>query len=90
MKNFNVITMSVSDDCNFSEEKLRKALEAKFERPVGEIKVSDDGKSVTAELMPVSSRMLGSDVAKNFTEYGSFIDLGGIDGLLHITDMSWK
>jgi len=27
---------------------------------------------------------------KNLTEYGAFVDLGGIDGLLHITDMSWK
>jgi small subunit ribosomal protein S1 len=27
---------------------------------------------------------------KNITDYGAFIDLGGIDGLLHITDMSWK
>jgi len=29
-------------------------------------------------------------VVKNLTDYGAFIDLGGIDGLLHITDMSWK
>lgn len=29
-------------------------------------------------------------VVKNITEYGVFIDLGGLDGLLHITDMSWK
>lgn len=28
-------------------------------------------------------------IVKNLTDYGSFIDLGGIDGLLHITDMSW-
>src|SRR2546427_13227629 len=28
-------------------------------------------------------------VVKNITEYGAFIDLGGIDGLLHKTDMSW-
>ena len=27
---------------------------------------------------------------KNLTDYGAFVDLGGIDGLLHITDMSWK
>ena len=26
---------------------------------------------------------------KNITDYGAFVDLGGIDGLLHITDMSW-
>ncbi|TSE18350.1 30S ribosomal protein S1 [Tepidimonas alkaliphilus] len=29
-------------------------------------------------------------VVKNITEYGAFIDLGGIDGLLHITDMAWR
>lgn len=29
-------------------------------------------------------------IIKNLTHYGAFIDLGGIDGLLHITDMSWK
>ncbi|MDP3559554.1 MAG: 30S ribosomal protein S1 [Legionellaceae bacterium] len=29
-------------------------------------------------------------VVKNLTDYGAFIDLGGIDGLLHITDVSWK
>jgi small subunit ribosomal protein S1 len=28
-------------------------------------------------------------IVKNITEYGAFIDLGGIDGLLHVTDMSW-
>lgn len=30
-----------------------------------------------------------SGVVKNLTDYGAFVDLGGIDGLLHITDMSW-
>jgi len=29
-------------------------------------------------------------VVKNLTDYGAFVDLGGLDGLLHITDMSWK
>ena len=29
-------------------------------------------------------------VIKNLTDYGAFVDLGGVDGLLHITDMSWK
>ena len=29
-------------------------------------------------------------IVKNITDYGAFIDLGGIDGLLHITDMAWK
>ncbi len=29
-------------------------------------------------------------VVKNITEYGAFVDLGGVDGLLHVTDMAWK
>ena len=29
-------------------------------------------------------------IIKNLTDYGAFVDLGGIDGLLHITDMAWK
>jgi ribosomal protein S1 len=29
-------------------------------------------------------------VVKNITDYGAFVDLGGIDGLLHVTDMSYK
>ena len=33
--------------------------------------------------------MVAEGVVKNLTDYGAFIDLGGIDGLLHITDMSW-
>lgn len=31
-----------------------------------------------------------SGVVKNITDYGAFLDLGGVDGLLHITDMAWK
>ena len=29
-------------------------------------------------------------IVKNLTEYGAFVDIGGVDGLLHVTDMSWK
>ncbi len=29
-------------------------------------------------------------IVKNLTDYGAFVDLGGIDGLLHITDMAWR
>ena len=29
-------------------------------------------------------------IVKNITDYGAFIDLGGMDGLLHVTDISWK
>ena len=34
--------------------------------------------------------MLIKGVVKNLTEYGAFVNLGGLDGLLHITDMAWK
>ena len=44
-------------------------------------------RSETLKSLEVGSTMLG--VVKNITDYGAFIDLGGIDGLLHITDMSW-
>jgi small subunit ribosomal protein S1 len=34
--------------------------------------------------------IVDSGVVKNITDYGAFIDLGGIDGLLHVTDMAWR
>ena len=40
------------------------------------------------ESMKLGDMVTGT--VKNLTEYGAFIDLGGIDGLLHITDISWK
>jgi small subunit ribosomal protein S1 len=42
-----------------------------------------------ATLMTLSEGQILDGVIKNLTDYGAFIDLGGIDGLLHITDMSW-
>ena len=33
---------------------------------------------------------IADGVVKNITEYGAFIDLGGVDGLLHVTDMAWR
>ncbi len=48
----------------------------------------------TKTLSDLLSKINESDIIegtiKNITDYGVFIDLGGIDGLLHITDMSWK
>jgi small subunit ribosomal protein S1 len=44
-------------------------------------------RSKTMEHLQEGSVMTG--VVKNLTDYGAFVDLGGIDGLLHITDMSW-
>ncbi|MDE3225669.1 MAG: 30S ribosomal protein S1, partial [Nitrospirota bacterium] len=40
-------------------------------------------------LSTLKEGQLIQGMVKNITEYGAFIDLGGIDGLLHITDMSW-
>jgi small subunit ribosomal protein S1 len=40
-------------------------------------------------LSNLTEGMVVPGIVKNITEYGAFIDLGGIDGLLHITDMSW-
>ena len=44
-------------------------------------------RSKTLEHLAEDSILTG--VVKNLTDYGAFVDLGGIDGLLHITDMSW-
>jgi small subunit ribosomal protein S1 len=44
-------------------------------------------RSDTLETLSEGQEIEG--IVKNLTDYGSFIDLGGIDGLLHITDMSW-
>ena len=44
-------------------------------------------RSKTLEHLQEGAELTG--VVKNLTDYGAFVDLGGIDGLLHITDMSW-
>jgi small subunit ribosomal protein S1 len=44
-------------------------------------------RSATMEHLAEGSVLTGT--VKNLTDYGAFVDLGGIDGLLHITDMSW-
>ena len=47
----------------------------------------NEKKAKTLEHLQEGATTTG--VVKNLTEYGAFVDLGGIDGLLHITDMSW-
>jgi len=47
----------------------------------------NEKRSKTLEHLQEGTVLTG--VVKNLTEYGAFVDLGGIDGLLHITDMSW-
>jgi small subunit ribosomal protein S1 len=41
-------------------------------------------------LASLQEGMAIKGIVKNLTDYGAFVDLGGVDGLLHITDMSWK
>jgi small subunit ribosomal protein S1 len=43
-----------------------------------------------ALLESMQEGMALKGVVKNLTDYGAFVDLGGVDGLLHITDMAWK
>ena len=44
-----------------------------------------------AKLMSgLKEGMVLEGVVKNITDYGAFVDLGGVDGLLHVTDISWK
>ncbi len=43
-----------------------------------------------ALLETLSDGAVVTGIVKNLTDYGAFIDLGGIDGLLHITDMAWR
>ncbi|MCX5851846.1 MAG: 30S ribosomal protein S1 [Deltaproteobacteria bacterium] len=47
----------------------------------------DEKKQKTLDLIQEGS--VAEGIIKNITDYGVFVDLGGIDGLLHITDMSW-
>ena len=56
-------------------------------RAVIESENSQDRDEVLANLVE-GSEVKGT--VKNLTDYGAFVDLGGVDGLLHITDMAWK
>jgi len=56
-------------------------------RAVMESETSAERESLLASL---HEGQVIKGIVKNLTDYGAFVDLGGIDGLLHITDMSWK
>lgn len=56
-------------------------------RAVVEAEFSAERESLMTNLQEGS---IVKGVVKNLTDYGAFVDLGGIDGLLHITDMAWK
>ncbi len=68
----------------------------KFNKKRGNIVLSrrailteERGKMRGEILNQIEEGMVVKGIVKNITDYGAFIDLGGIDGLLHITDMSW-
>ena len=56
-------------------------------KSVLELTVGEDRTKLIESLTEGSSI---SGVIKNITDYGAFVDLGGIDGLLHITDLAWR
>ena len=69
----------------------------KMDRPRGNIVVSrravleESRAEQRAELVgQLAEGEMREGVVKNITDYGAFVDLGGIDGLLHVTDMSWS
>ncbi len=52
--------------------------------------LSEERTKLRGEILEqMQEGMIVKGIVKNITDYGAFIDLGGIDGLLHITDMSW-
>ena len=53
-----------------------------------DIRRNDTVKVITGRDKGKEGRVLRGTV-KNLTDYGAFVDLGGLDGLLHVTDMSW-
>lgn len=69
----------------------------KMDRPRGNIVVSrravleESRKSARTDLLgALKEGQVLAGVVKNITDYGAFVDLGGVDGLLHVTDISWK
>ncbi len=47
-------------------------------------------KSARSSCSTLSEGAIVKGIVKNITDYGAFVDLGGIDGLLHITDLAWR
>ncbi|MFQ5994354.1 MAG: 30S ribosomal protein S1 [Acidiferrobacterales bacterium] len=56
-------------------------------RAVVETEISAERNALLANL---EEGQVVKGVVKNITDYGAFVDLGGVDGLLHITDLAWK
>jgi small subunit ribosomal protein S1 len=51
---------------------------------------AEGGEEREAMLANMEEGSMVKGVVKNLTDYGAFVDLGGVDGLLHITDMAWR
>ena len=51
---------------------------------------SENSEERDALLASLTEGQVIKGTVKNLTEYGAFVDLGGVDGLLHVTDMAWK
>jgi len=83
----------------FLDKYIGKTMEfkvIKFNKKRGNIVLSrrailqeERGKLRSEILSQIQEGMIVKGIVKNITDYGAFIDLGGIDGLLHITDISW-
>jgi len=84
-------------DATYLEGKDLEFKVIKLDRPRNNVVVSRRAvveKEYSAEREELLSNLQEGNVVKgvvkNLTDYGAFVDLGGIDGLLHITDMAWK
>jgi len=73
------------------EAKILKIDEARRNIVISRRKLIEERRSEAKEklLAEIEEGQLRKGVVKNIADFGAFVDLGGIDGLLHITDMSW-
>jgi small subunit ribosomal protein S1 len=73
------------------ECKILKIDEQRRNIVVSRRKLIEDNRTIKKEklLSEIEPGQIRKGVVKNIAEFGAFVDLGGIDGLLHITDMSW-
>ncbi len=86
----------IRDTSHLEGKKLEFKL-IKLDRPRNNIVVSrraimevENSVEREALLETLEEGKMVRGIVKNLTDYGAFVDLGGIDGLLHITDMAWK
>ncbi len=73
-------------NCRIIKKNKRRRNVVVSRRVVLELEREDKKRALISELEKGQVRM---GVVKNITDFGAFVDLGGIDGLLHITDLSW-